>query len=214
MTTRKQSPSFHTHTHAIITLFWNSSTLTLVSDHLTWGSVTDFIHNESEWNTFYLAPSTPCQPTCMLCECACVCFFNFRLISTNIASLSIHLSIIESGIFPCFIIVIFTVVISMEMMKHEEKYIISNVCLYELKYNPNWTRSFFFVFGLGSCLCDYCDDFDWFGQSAKHWKSSYMRELIIVIVEPFFNVCSFYPFWSNEMVFCCFETERALPVIF
>lgn len=98
------------------------------------------------------------------------------------------------------------------MIKHEEKYIIYEcvrVCLYveeQFKLDPAFS-SIFFILGLRLCLYDYCNDFDWFGQSAKHWKSSYMRELIIVIVEPFllllFNVCSFYPFdcASNEMLF-------------
>lgn len=40
-------------------------------------------------------------------------------------------------------------------------------------------------------------------RSAKHWKSSYMRELIIVIVEPFFlvraKVCFFYPLIRSVM---------------
>lgn len=97
------------------------------------------LFDEFKWNTFIwlLPPHT--KWLCMLCCCCFLIFAWYRLITYPCPY---DLSIIESRIFPCFIIVIFTAVISMEMIKHGQKYIYKRVCVC-LKYNSNRTRSFF-----------------------------------------------------------------------
>lgn len=207
------SLSFHTHTHIHNNNpFWNSSTLTLVcSGHLTWGSVTDFIYDEFKWNTFYLVASTPCRTTLyMYALSVCVCAFVFlifawyRLITYPLSIYTFEHHRIGSFSLFYYCNLCCGNFYGNDKARREKYFIWVCVCLHMLEYNSNWTRSLLFVVsGLGLCLYDYCNDFDWFGQSAEHWKSSYMRELIIVIVEPFFpNVCSFYPFCavSNEML--------------
>lgn len=52
--------------------------------------------------------------------------------------------------------------------------------------NNNKKRTEYWSTVMWAHFRDYNDDFDWFGLSAKHWKSSsYIRELIIVIVQLF-----------------------------
>lgn len=76
--------------------------------------------------------------------------------------------------------------------------------------NNNKKRTEYWSTVMWAHFRDYNDDFDWFGLSAKHWKSSsYIRELIIVIVQLFRDKkkmsIPFSP--SIKWDFCCFWAD-------